>query len=96
MREMSVTEQRYTAILAVIANGRTVGEVASEWGVCRQTMHRRPARYEGEGLEGPARTLGVGGISLPGSGRGHRPHQPPPAPGDLETLPPKCLPTLTC
>ena len=52
MREMSVTEQRYKAVLAVIADGRTVGEVASEWGVCRQTMHRWLARYEGEGLEG--------------------------------------------
>jgi len=52
MREMSVTEQRYKAVLAVIAGGRTVGEVASEWGVCRQTMHRWLARYESEGLEG--------------------------------------------
>src|SRR5260370_11606324 len=52
MREMSVTEQRYKAVLAVIANGRTVGEVASEWGVCRQTMHRWLARYETDGLEG--------------------------------------------
>jgi transposase-like protein len=52
MREMSVTEQRYKAVLAVIADGRTVGEVASEWGVYRQTMHRWLARYEGEGLEG--------------------------------------------
>jgi transposase InsO family protein len=52
MREMSVTEQRYKAVLAVIANGRTVGEVASEWGVCRQTMHRWLVRYESDGLEG--------------------------------------------
>jgi len=52
MREMSVTEQRYKAVVAVIANGRTVGEVASEWGVCRQTMHRWLARYENDGLEG--------------------------------------------
>jgi len=48
----------------------------------------------GERVESPsslparcrASTLGVVGISLPGSGRGHRPHQPAPAPGDLETL----------
>jgi transposase-like protein len=46
---MSVTEQRYKAVLAVIADGRTVSEVASEWGVCRQTMHRWLARYEGDG-----------------------------------------------
>ena len=45
MREMSVTEQRYKAVLAVIADGRTVNEVANEWGVCRPTMHRRLTRY---------------------------------------------------
>jgi transposase InsO family protein len=49
---MSVTEQRYKAVQAVLADGRTVGQVASEWGVCRQTMHRWLARYESEGLEG--------------------------------------------
>jgi transposase-like protein len=49
---MSVTEQRYKAVLAVIADGRTVGEVASQWGVCRQTMRRWLARYESDGLEG--------------------------------------------
>jgi transposase-like protein len=41
-----VTEQGYKAVLAVIANGRSLGEVASEWGVCRQTMHRWLGRYE--------------------------------------------------
>jgi transposase InsO family protein len=49
---MSVTEQRYKAVLAVIGDGRTVDEVASEWGVSRRTMHRWLARYEGDGLEG--------------------------------------------
>ena len=29
MREMSVTEQRYKAVLAVIGDGRTVSEVAT-------------------------------------------------------------------
>jgi transposase len=52
MREMSVTEQRYKAVLAVIGDGRTVSEVARDWGVSRRTMHRWLARYEGEGLEG--------------------------------------------
>jgi transposase-like protein len=51
-REMSVAEQRYKAVLAVIANGRTVSEVAKDWGVSRQTMHAWLARYEAEGLEG--------------------------------------------
>jgi hypothetical protein len=41
-----VTEQRYKAVLAVMGDGRTVGEVAREWAVCRQTMHRWLARYE--------------------------------------------------
>ena len=67
---MSVTEQRYKAVLAVIADGRTVSEVASEWGVCRQTMHRWLARYEGDGLEG------LGNRS---SRPAHCPHQTPPA-----------------
>ena len=49
---MSVSEQRYKAVQAVLAEGRTVGQVANEWGVCRQTMHRWLARYESEGLEG--------------------------------------------
>ena len=52
MREMSVTEQRYKAVLAVIADGRIVTEVAKDWGVSRQTMHGWLARYEEEGLEG--------------------------------------------
>ena len=49
---MSVTEQRYKAVQGVLADGRAVGQVASEWGVCRQTVHRWLARYESEGLEG--------------------------------------------
>src|SRR6267143_4183909 len=52
MREMSVAEQSYKAVLAVIAGGRTVSEVARDLGVSRQTMHVWLARYEAEGLEG--------------------------------------------
>src|SRR5438874_4310390 len=52
MREMSVTEQRYQAVQGVLADGRTVSEVASQWSVSRRTMHRWLARYEGDGLEG--------------------------------------------
>ena len=47
-----MSEQRYKAVLAVIADGRTVTEVARDWGVSRQTMHTWLARYEAEGLEG--------------------------------------------
>ncbi len=70
MREMSVTEQRYKAVLAVIGDGRTLGEVARDWGISRRTMHRWLVRYEGDGLEGL-------------TNRSHRParcpHQMPPA-----------------
>jgi transposase InsO family protein len=54
MRELSVAEQRYRAVLEVIAEGRTVGEVAAQWGVTRQTVHAWLARYEADGLEGLA------------------------------------------
>ena len=54
MREMSVTEQRYRAVLSVIGDGRTVTEVARDWGVSRKTMHAWLGRYEGEGMEGLA------------------------------------------
>jgi transposase InsO family protein len=49
---MSVAEQRYQAVLAVIAEGRSVTEVAAQWRVSRQTLHAWLARYEAEGLEG--------------------------------------------
>jgi len=52
MREMSVAEQRYKAVQAVIGDGRTVTEVARDLGVSRQTLHVWLARYEEEGLEG--------------------------------------------
>jgi transposase InsO family protein len=74
MREMSVAEQRYKAVLAVIADGRTVTEVAKDWGVSRQTMHGWLARYEEEGLEGL-------------TNRSHRPaHSPHQIPAALEAM----------
>src|SRR5687768_15604710 len=51
LRELSVVEQRYQAVLAVIADGRAVTEVASAWSVSRQTVHGWLARYEDGGLE---------------------------------------------
>src|SRR5436190_23660087 len=51
MREMSVSEQRYQAVLAVIAEGDTVRDVAARWGVSRQTLHAWLAKYEAGGLE---------------------------------------------
>ena len=54
MRELSVAEQRYLAVLAVIADGHAVSSVAQQWGVSRQTLHAWLGRYEAGGLEGLA------------------------------------------
>ena len=54
MRELSVAEQRYQAVMAVLGEGRTVTEVAAQWRVSRRTVHSWLARYEDEGLEGLA------------------------------------------
>jgi transposase InsO family protein len=54
MRELSVAEQRYQAVLAVIADGLGVTQAAEKVGVSRQTLHAWLARYEAEGLEGLA------------------------------------------
>jgi transposase InsO family protein len=51
MREMSVVEQRYRAVLEVQA-GASVVEVAERYSVARQSVHRWLARYEAEGLAG--------------------------------------------
>jgi transposase-like protein len=45
MRELSVAEQRYQAVMAVISDGLSISQVAEKVGVSRQ-------RYEAEGLEG--------------------------------------------
>jgi transposase InsO family protein len=52
MRELSVAEQRYQAVLAVISDGLSVSQVAQKVGVSRQTLHAWLARYEAQGLEG--------------------------------------------
>ena len=52
MRELSVAEQRYQAVLAVIADGLSVKQVAEKVGVSRQTLHSWLAKYEAGGLEG--------------------------------------------
>src|ERR1700712_3532910 len=52
MRELSVAEQRYQAVLAVISDGLSVSQVAQKVGVSRQTVHSWLARYEAQGLEG--------------------------------------------
>ena len=52
MRELSVAEQRYEAVRAVIADGETVTDVAARFGVSRQTVHAWLAKYEASGLDG--------------------------------------------
>ena len=44
MRELSVAEQRYQAVLAVISDGETVTDVAARFGVTRKTVHDWLAR----------------------------------------------------
>ncbi|TCC26899.1 IS481 family transposase [Kribbella speibonae] len=51
MREMSVAEQRYQAVLAVISGGETVKDTAARFGVSRQTLHAWLAKYEAGGVE---------------------------------------------
>nr|WP_026205838.1 IS481 family transposase [Actinoplanes globisporus] len=51
--EISVTEQRYQAVLDVQA-GSTVTDVAARFGVSRQAVHRWLSWYEQEGLAGLA------------------------------------------
>ncbi|WP_399077947.1 IS481 family transposase [Streptomyces zaehneri] len=50
---MSVVEQRYRAVLAVLA-GATVTEIAAQLGVSRQTVSGWKSRYEASGLAGLA------------------------------------------
>jgi len=46
-----VAEQRYQAVLAVIASGETVTDVAARFGVSRKTVHAWLNKYEAGGLE---------------------------------------------
>ena len=48
--ELSVMEQRYQAVLAVVQDGWKVTEVAARLGVSRQSVHNWIARYEQGGL----------------------------------------------
>jgi transposase-like protein len=51
MRELSVAEQRYQAVLGVISDGLSISQVAEKVGVSRQTLHSWLARYETQGLD---------------------------------------------
>jgi transposase-like protein len=48
--ELSVMEQRYQAVLAVVQDGWKVVEVAERLGVSRQAVHNWIVRYEHGGL----------------------------------------------
>ena len=48
--ELSVMEQRYQAVLAVVQDGWKVTEAAARLGVSRQSVHAWIARYEAGGL----------------------------------------------
>ena len=50
--ELSVVEQRYQAVLAVIRDGVPVVQVATRFGVSRQAVHRWLRWYEDQGLPG--------------------------------------------
>lgn len=52
--EMSVVEQRYQAVLAVIRDGIPIVQVARRFDVSRQAVHRWLRRYEDQGLGGLA------------------------------------------
>src|SRR3977135_316840 len=71
MREMSVAEQRYQAVLGVLSEGRAVMEVASQRGVSRRTVHRWLARYGAAGLPG------LHGVPRRSHRRARWPHQVP-------------------
>jgi transposase len=60
LRELSVAEQRYQAVLSVIEDGLSVTGAAAKAGVSRQALHGWLGRYAAGGLEGLA-------------GRSHRP-----------------------
>ena len=51
LMELSVMEQRYQAVLAVVRDGFSVTAVAEKWGVSRQSVHAWLARYRDGGLE---------------------------------------------
>jgi transposase len=52
LRELSVVEQRYQAVLAVIRDGVPIVKVAHRFDVSRQAIHRWLRWYEAEGLPG--------------------------------------------
>ncbi len=54
LQETNLVEQRYLAVLGVVRDGATVTDVASAFGVTRQTVHRWLRAYARNGLAGLA------------------------------------------
>lgn len=52
LMELSVMEQRYQAVLAVIRDGVSIVDVARRFGVSRQSVHSWLLRYEKSGMPG--------------------------------------------
>jgi transposase InsO family protein len=72
LRELTVAEQRFNAVMEVLRDGLTVIEVADRYGVSRQTVHGWLRRYRTGGLDALA-------------DRSHRPNTcPHQMPADLE------------
>jgi hypothetical protein len=72
LRELSVAEQRYQAVLAVIEDGVPITEVAAKAGVSRQALHSWLSRSVCQrwpgGVDGPVASAAVVSAS-DGSGR---------------------------
>ena len=70
--ELSVVEQRYHAVMEVLAAGASKTDVAARYGVSRQSVHEWVRRYQVDGLAGLA-------------DRSHRPHgHPAQMPAEVE------------
>jgi len=52
--ELSVVEQRYHAVMGVLAAGASKTDVAARYGVSRQSVHAWVRRYQADGLPGLA------------------------------------------
>jgi transposase-like protein len=51
VQELSVAEERYQAVLAVLSDGAAVAEAAARFGVARKTVPGWPVKYGAGGLE---------------------------------------------
>jgi transposase-like protein len=70
LRELTVVEQRYLAVMEVIRDGWKVIEVAERHGVSRQSVHAWLRRYQEGGLEALADLPSAGVVPPSDAGRG--------------------------